>query len=315
MGKAIIRMQKLKSPVAVRRSMKHAFREQDTPNADPERTPDNTHIGARDVAEAMQRFNAALPDKVRKNAVLAVEYLVTASPESMKDKTREQQDAYFSDSLEWLRRKHGAENVIYAGIHRDETTPHMYAYVLPKDERGKLNCRSFYGEKDSLSKMQTDFAQQVGYKHGLERGIEGSKARHTSIRQYYARVNAETPKTPSIDLPEAKLLESKETYGRRVADLVLKKIQPELLTLRAKAKNADLAQQQAKAAQATLEHQGKIIHAQRKEVERLDGMNKTFIRVITSGGATLEHLHQEYRKKHQQSQEIRQEKRDKDLSR
>lgn len=85
---------------------------------------------------------------------------------------------------------------MYAGIHRDETTPHMYAYVVPIDERGKLNCRAFYGEKEALSKMQTDFADKVGKQHGLERGLEGSRARHTEIRQYYARVQAATPRTP-----------------------------------------------------------------------------------------------------------------------
>jgi len=78
MNKAIIRIQKLKSPVAVRRSMAHAFREQDTPNADPSRTPENTHIGANNAKEAMKRFNEAMPDKVRKNAVLAVEYLANS---------------------------------------------------------------------------------------------------------------------------------------------------------------------------------------------------------------------------------------------
>ncbi|MGX2951569.1 hypothetical protein ACWIVY_11085 [Ursidibacter sp. B-7004-1] len=41
MGFAILRTEKLKSIYAVNRSLKHAFREQVTPNADPEKTPDN----------------------------------------------------------------------------------------------------------------------------------------------------------------------------------------------------------------------------------------------------------------------------------
>ena len=127
--------------------MKHAFREQDTPNADPERLSQNTHFGATSVAEAMQQFNAALPTKVRKNAVVAIEFLITGSPDTMHGKSRQEQDAYFADALQWLRDKHGAENVLYAGIHRDETTPHMYAYVMPKDTRGMLNCRAFYGKE------------------------------------------------------------------------------------------------------------------------------------------------------------------------
>lgn len=198
MGYAILRTQKLKSGQAVRRSLTHAFREQDTPNADASRTPENSHIGAENVQDALERFNARLPDKVRKNAVLAVEYLITASPEDLHGKTRQQQNAYFDDALQFLRDKHGAENVFYAGVHRDETTPHMYAYVVPIDDRGKLNCRAFLGGAKALSELQTKFAQEVGQQHGLERGIEGSKARHTSVKRYYERVNAAFEPLPEV---------------------------------------------------------------------------------------------------------------------
>lgn len=204
MGFAILRIQKLKSGHALRRSFKHAFREQDTPNADPERLQDNTHYGATNTREALARFNARLPEKVRKNAVLAVEFLMTASPEDMRGKTRQQQDAYFADALQWLQQRHGAENVVYAGIHRDETTPHLYAYVVPIDPKGKLNCRHFLGAADALSTMQSDFAQAVGNKHELERGLKGSKALHVPIQQYYARVNAAFKPFPKVTTPQVK---------------------------------------------------------------------------------------------------------------
>ena len=57
MDYAILRIQKLKSAVAVRNSLKHAFREQETPNADSESTPNNTHIGAESSLEAIKKFN------------------------------------------------------------------------------------------------------------------------------------------------------------------------------------------------------------------------------------------------------------------
>jgi len=215
MGYAILRTQKLKSGIAVRRSLTHAFREQETPNADLDRTPDNTHIGAADVDAALAKFNERLAtqDKVRKNAVLAVEYLVTASPEDMHGKTRQEQDAYFRDALQWVEDKHGKANVIYAGIHRDEQTPHMYAYVVPLDERGKLNCRAFLGGAKALSEMQTDFAREVGLHHGLQRGIAGSKARHTSIQQYYSRVNKAFEPLPEVKTPLPKLRPEPEKPG------------------------------------------------------------------------------------------------------
>jgi len=215
MGYAILRTQKLKSGIAIRRSLTHAFREQETPNADPSRTPENTHIGAADVDEALANLNERLAtqDKVRKNAVLAVEYLITASPEDMRGKSRQEQDAYFRDALKWVEDKHGKANVIYAGIHRDEQTPHMYAYVVPLDGRGKLNCRSFLGGAKALSQMQTEFSQEVGQQHGLQRGIEGSKARHTSIQQYYSRVSKAFEPLPEVKTPAPKVRPEPEKPG------------------------------------------------------------------------------------------------------
>ena len=68
---AILRC-KLKSAVAVHRSMKHSFRAQDTPNADAELTHLNEHFGAHSVAEGMAAFRSRLPESFRKDAVQAV---------------------------------------------------------------------------------------------------------------------------------------------------------------------------------------------------------------------------------------------------
>jgi len=190
-GYAILRTQKLKAVQAVRRSLMHGFRDMDTPNADPERTPDNAHIGATSTQEALENFNKRLGTQkhIRKNGVLAIEYLMTGSPEAMAMMSRDAQDAYFEDALGWLRERHGEENVFYAGIHRDESTPHMYAYVVPVDEKGKLNCSAFLGNAKALSAMQTDYAEAVGNKYGLIRGIEGSKAKHERVKRHYAVIS------------------------------------------------------------------------------------------------------------------------------
>ena len=81
---AILRVQKLKSAVAVHRSMKHSFRAQDTPNADAELTHLNEHFGAHSVAEGMAAFRSRLPESFRKDAVQAVEYLITPVPRPCK---------------------------------------------------------------------------------------------------------------------------------------------------------------------------------------------------------------------------------------
>lgn len=187
MGYAILRVQKLKSAVAVHRSAKHNYREQDTPNADSSRTHDNTHVGPQSVAELDAAFEARKPAKHRKDAVQCIEVLVTGSPETMAGKDREGQDAYLRDALAWLRDRFGDANVIGASIHRDETTPHLVAYVVPVDpESGRLNAKRWLGGARALSELQTGFAQGVGVRHGLERGQERSKATHKAVRQWYA---------------------------------------------------------------------------------------------------------------------------------
>lgn len=188
--KQILRMQKLKSAYSVSRSLKHAFREQETPNADSSFSSLNQHLGASSGGEAMNKYKELLATQktVRKNAVHVVEFLITASPEFFTGENRSGA-RYFNDALDFLRAKHGSENVFYAGVHYDEKTPHMYAYVVPRDEFGKLNCRHFYGEKDALSKLQDDFHEKVASQFGLERGLKGSKANHKTIKKYYTELN------------------------------------------------------------------------------------------------------------------------------
>lgn len=236
MGYVILRTQKLKDRGSITRSLKHSFRDQETPNAIPEKTPENEHIGADSVAEVndkiTERLNTQL--KIRKNAVLAIEYLVTGSPEVLNEKNEEDQNKYFNDALDWMKAKHGADNVVYAGIHRDETTPHLYAYVVPIDERGKLNCRAYLGGSKALNEMQTDFAEKVGNKHDLERGIEGSKAKHKTIKKYYAEIQKEPHQISADELPRrykklgGLLYETDESYAETVAEFVLDKVAPEL---------------------------------------------------------------------------------------
>ena len=258
MGYAILRVQKLKSTVAVRRSMKHAHREQPTPNADSERTPANTHIGAQSADEGVAKVAALLPEKRRSDAVLCVEYLVTASPEAMAGKSREQQDAYLHDALAWIRERHGAGNVVYAGIHRDEATPHLYAYAVPLDpDSGRLNAKRWFGGAKALSQMQTDFAERVGKAHGLERGIEGSRATHQRVQRFYGAIQQEpahatiAPSSLAPRVLEKGLFSKTVETPEQVAERLTKAVRQGYAPAVAAAAGARLERDKAKQAQDT----------------------------------------------------------------
>lgn len=197
---AILRCAKIKTLGNMGASLQHTFRERETPNADPARIQDNTILlGADNSRGVLDAWKTRAPEKVRKNAVHGLEYFIGGSPEALGGKSREEQDAYFRDALDWIKQRHGAENVLSAVIHRDETTPHMSVMTIPLDERGKLNARALVGNRQKLSDMQTDFAETVGEPHGLERGLRGSQITHERVKRAYGRISA--PEV-AMSLPE-----------------------------------------------------------------------------------------------------------------
>jgi len=208
MSKVILRTGKLKTIGNIASSLSHNYRTRPTPNADPSRTANNQH-DLKTAGQVLDGIKNRLPEKTRSNAVLCVEYLITMSPDWSGLGTDREAD-FFKTSVEWLKQKHGAENVISTSIHRDETTPHLVAYVVPIDSQGKLNAREFLGGRAKLSKMQTDFHNEV--KHlGLERGLEGSKAEHTTIREFYAEIQKPDDKKYLIQKPPLKTVTYNES--------------------------------------------------------------------------------------------------------
>lgn len=193
MAYSIIRAKKLKSMGAVSRSAMHTFRAQPTPNADPSLTGRNPTVGAKGTDQLLAALVRALPIKRRRDAVLAIEYLVTASPEAFKRHGGQMDDrggGYFADALKWLMNRHGAENVLSATIHLDESTPHLVVYVVPMTADKRLSCRDYLGGPQKLKAMQTDFHAKVGAMRGLERGVEGSKAKHEEVSAFYSTMAA-----------------------------------------------------------------------------------------------------------------------------
>jgi regulator of replication initiation timing len=198
MAYAICRIQKLKAG-NIGGSSRHTNRECYTPNADPEKehiriigSPDGPLTPNLETL-IRQRIGSQM---IRKNAVLAVEFLLTASPEYFRPDNPARAGYYDSKRLEdfqkkaceWLLNRYG-DRIIRAELHLDESTPHIHAYMVPLDEKGKLNCRGLLGgSRYRLSELQDSFASAME-PLGLERGIKGSKAKHTDIKKYYTAIN------------------------------------------------------------------------------------------------------------------------------
>ena len=198
---AIMRCKKLTGMGSVASALQHCYRERETPNADAERTPENHCSVSQSADEAMGKLRELLPEKRRKDAVLAVEYVMTASPEWWNEATPRQQAEFFARSEQWLENKYGKDRVVAAVVHRDEATPHLSAFVVPLTQDGRLSAKEFIGGRSKMRDDQSTYAESVK-KLGLERGIEGSRATHQTVQHYYESINRGTRSQVSIS-PEA----------------------------------------------------------------------------------------------------------------
>src|SRR5699024_7411592 len=223
MNYAILRTTKLKTMGNIGGSLAHSYRTIETPNADPNLTPKNHHSVATPEG-VKQAIKDCLPEKRRSDAVLCIEYLITASPE-WEGWGKSQEAEFFKRSAQWLIDQHGEENIAGMSIHRDISTPHLVAYVVPIDQKGKLNCKNFLGGRAKLNKMQTDFANTVA-DLGLTRGKEGSKAKHTSIKEYYHDINHARDFSITTVSPKPEMFESKARYGEKVTIAVIEQVEP-----------------------------------------------------------------------------------------
>ena len=251
MPHAIARIAKLKSG-NVGASEKHTKRERDTPNANPEITnirfigqPDSSNLPN---LETIVRSRIG-EQTIRKNAVLCVEMLLTASPEYFRPDDPSRAGYYEPERLadfrtavhSWLDNEYG-DRIVRAELHLDESTPHIHAYFVPLDERGKLNCRGIFGGRQKLSQFQDSYANALE-PLGLERGIKGSRARHTTVKQYYAAVT----KTPDLTL-------DRTTIAHQLADRqkAIKEKEEARSTAKALAKQNEVLQSQLKSASARI---------------------------------------------------------------
>lgn len=227
------RIQKLKSS-NLSGVQKHNEREFDVPNADLEKSHLNRRlIGAGNLSKLVNnRINetkAKVISSGKNTSNVAVEIILSASPEYFRDNPNEvgvydekKMEAWVKCNKDFLEQKYG-DNLICLDLHLDEATPHLHAVVTPllkkeksyrrtKEEIKKnipprkyevfsLDSKTMFN-RGALIQLQTDAALAVKTL-GISRGIRGSKAKHTTLKEFYSTivnaVNTPLTKLPTMD--------------------------------------------------------------------------------------------------------------------
>ena len=215
MGYAVLHLEKEKGTDS--RMSAHIERTVHPKNADRTRTHLNRELvqfpeGVRNRTQAIAHRieTAGIRRKVSANQVKAIRILLTGSNKDMKQMEAEGRiEDWCNDSLKWIRETYGEQNLVSAVLHMDEKTPHIHATVIPivtgerrkagqEEQNGKKKyrkknpqdvrlCADDVMARHRLKHYQDTYAQAMN-KYGLQRGVDGSLAKHISTMQYYKQL-------------------------------------------------------------------------------------------------------------------------------
>lgn len=164
--------------------------------------------GQSDAATAWKDRAAAVGlKKPRRDAVLAIEAVMSASPSWFDTATPEERDEWTERSLDYARDIFGADNILQASLHLDEKTPHLHILAIPLEQKARakagrprkgrkpskrpatltwgLNARGIIGTPDKMREHQTNYAAAMA-DLGLRRGRpkRATATHHKSAAQY-----------------------------------------------------------------------------------------------------------------------------------
>jgi len=219
MGYAVVHLEKAKGSDSGMSA--HIERKIHPANADETRTSLNRELiqfpeGVLDRTHAIAHrlSTAGLKRKIGNNQVKAIRVLLTGSHDDMMRIEREGKlGEWARDNVDWLKATFGAENVVSAVLHMDEKTPHIHATIIPivygerrkaaaERKKGQENpdkSKKKYRKKASteprlcaddvmararLKSYQNSYPAAMA-KYGLQRGVDGSLAKHMSTSEYY----------------------------------------------------------------------------------------------------------------------------------
>ena len=215
MGYAVLHLEKAKGTDS--RMSAHIERTVHPKNADRTRTHLNRELvqfpeGVRNRTQAIAHRieTAGIRRKVSANQVKAIRILLTGSNRDMKQMEAEGRiEDWCNDSLKWIRETYGEQNLVSTVLHMDEKTPHIHATVIPivtgerrkagqEEQNGKKKyrkknpqdvrlCADDVMARHRLKHYQDTYAQAMN-KYGLQRGVDGSLAKHISTMQYYKQL-------------------------------------------------------------------------------------------------------------------------------
>jgi hypothetical protein len=160
-----------------------------TPNADPSKTDLNQILkGHEDIENLVGYYIKEV--KIKKNQIIARDGLITASKEFFNDLSQEQMDLWVKENLKFLE-LHFNNNLLFACLHLDETTPHIHYILSFKNYDTKAKCyklqhNHYFDGRDMLIEWQDTYYQYISKTFPkLQRGAKYTKASFLELKRLH----------------------------------------------------------------------------------------------------------------------------------
>lgn len=192
MSYIVARMEKMKvgNLGGAYRHNERIFKNHSNKDIDPNRSHLNYELTDRDrsVSYEKQIKNYVNETKIskraiRKDAVLCDEWVITSDKKFFEDLNQEQVQEFFETAKKYFEEQYGKQNIAYASVHLDESTPHMHMGVVPMKD-GKLSSKAIF-DREELKSIQDKLPKYMN-EHGfeVERGELNSEKKHKTVAEF-----------------------------------------------------------------------------------------------------------------------------------
>lgn len=112
---------------------------------------------------------------------------VVSLPQSLQNANEEDKEMFFKETFEFLSKRYGKDNIVYAYVHMDETTPHMHTGVTPcfydKDKkRLACNYKKFFSRKEYQT-FHKDYSKHMKEVFGRDIGVYDDSERKKAFNK------------------------------------------------------------------------------------------------------------------------------------
>ncbi len=204
MSQVVLRVSKLKSKTQIATVQAHNSRTDGYQHVSSSAQKPIALVGSGDLNTAVNLRIGT--QKIRKNAVLAVEIIISASPDYFRPNNPSEWGKYDPKRLsawqvaqiKFLTDTFGNDNLISLSLHLDEATPHVHAIIVPiRPTDGKLAASHWFDGPVKMRILQDAAAKAVAH-IGIRRGTAWSSAEHQDQVAFYQMAGCPVPTLPPI---------------------------------------------------------------------------------------------------------------------